>query len=102
VHGSCARLNGEYAEIDDELDQIKIQNSVREVASEGIAQDAQLIGRPSLLQMLQEMTAQLVAGDALDLESLIDVITLDSRHVTGPSIALDRLRHDTVSSGPSG
>jgi hypothetical protein len=55
-----------------------------------------LTGRPAMVRLYQENSARLLGGEALDLESLIDILTL-GHDVEDPATALDRLRRDVVS-----
>jgi len=106
----CLSRSGRLiAAIDDGLELVGIQNDLREVIvatkQESIAAYVQsyatgLTSRPSFAALFARLAGQLIDGQALDLEELIDVLTLkDNRgsSVNDPATALDRLIRDTVS-----
>lgn len=102
------------SDLDDELDDIRMQSNLRNSLIEGVparrgvqpsmAEYAQtnlpaLSTRPRLQDLFVEMAQQLVDGYALDTEGLVDVLTLKNDvgpAVKDPVIALEKLVRDTV------
>lgn len=104
-------------DLDDELDDIKIQNTLRDslmadapaparrgalpsMADYATSHSACTQDRPTLRRMFVHFAQQLVNGSALDTEALVDVLTLKDTPVVGsrdPVIALEKLLRDTVS-----
>ena len=102
-------------DLDDELDDIKIQKDLQESLIAGIParrgdrpsmaeyaanHTPSLDARPKLKQLFIELAQQLVDGYALDTEGLVDVLTLKGStgvSAKGPVIALEKLYRDTVS-----
>jgi hypothetical protein len=86
--------------LDDELDVIKVQNSLREslLARQPSRRESQHFAqRPAMQRLLTELEDRLRDGVGLDVESMLDVLTLGDAGYADPVIALDRLRKDTVS-----
>lgn len=95
--------------IDDGLELVGIQNDLREyiletkqksIAAYVSAYATGLTSRPAFAALFARLAGQLVDGQALDIEGLVDVLTLkDNRgpSTEDPVIALDRLIRDTVS-----
>lgn len=97
-----ARLADVLLDLDDELDLVNVQNDLREsLLSSPIESQATLLeGRLSLRQLFSEQAQQLVNGAALDIEGLVDVLTLKDNGGASSrdaATALDRLVKDTVS-----
>lgn len=104
------------ADLDDELDDIKIQNALRDtlissvparrgakpsMAEYAASQLQSLDGRRVMRHLFIDLAQRLVDGYALDTESLVDVLTLKGNFVTSsadPVIALEKLCRDTVRS----
>jgi hypothetical protein len=103
------------ADLDDELDLINVQNNLRDsllsitptTRSTQSSLEAyvsinlsNLKRRPAFHQLFVTLAQQLVNGSALDIEGLVDVLTLkDIQAMEGGDavVALDRLFKDTVS-----
>ncbi|WVQ93625.1 hypothetical protein IAU59_000701 [Kwoniella sp. CBS 9459] len=108
--GVSADRKRRLIELDDELDLINVQNGLRESllpakAPGGRSRPVQLenqitllSGRPAFAHLFVELAQQLINGAALDLESLVDVLTLKDNYERSDdaAIALERLLHDTT------
>ncbi|WVR03681.1 hypothetical protein IAU60_000676 [Kwoniella sp. DSM 27419] len=95
-------------ELDDELDQLNIQNGLREslLASGNSGRNKQpklenqitsLTDRPAFRRLFTDLAERVLGGLALDLESLIDVLTLKDNldRSEDPAVALEGLMRDT-------
>ncbi|OCF44072.1 hypothetical protein I317_02025 [Kwoniella heveanensis CBS 569] len=108
--GVSADRKRRLIELDDELDQINIQNGLRESLlpvkgpggrSRPIKLEDQitlLSERPTFARLFVELAQRLIDGGALDLEDLVDVLTLKDNHerTDDAAIALERLLRDTT------
>lgn len=68
-----------------------------------VAHARALATRPAFRGLFKDLGESLVHGTVLDLEGLVDILTLkdnDGEAIGDPVIALDRLVRDTVSSLP--
>jgi hypothetical protein len=110
--------NAYVVDLDDELDDIKIQKDLQDSLIGNISsrrwprpsmseyaetQILALESRPVLKELFSDLAQRLVDGFALDTEGLVDVLTLKGN--TGvssrdPVIALEKLYRDTVSLSP--
>lgn len=101
---------------DDQLDLIQVQETLRsalisssprrqsprDALKEYLSKHLTLLNqRQAFMALIHDLTRRLVNGEALDVEGLVDVLTLkdnvDERGRDDPSLALNRLRADTVS-----
>lgn len=91
--------------IDDELDDIDAQRrlvsdlgSMSESAAAFVESHASLDDWPALRRVLERGVERLVAGDALDTEELVDVLTLKNvgERVADGALAIERLMRDDV------
>lgn len=88
-------------DLDDELELVNLQNILREsLLSSPIKGQATLLdGRPVFKDLFVDLAQQLANGTALDVESLVDVLTLkDNVGISSrdAATALDRLMKDQV------
>lgn len=108
------RLAIKRVDLDEELDVINVQDGLRKRLAASVptrrhakpsmetyaSQYAQgLKGRPTFLRLFVETAQQLVDGSALDIEDLVDVLTMkdnDGENGLDPVIALERLVRDAV------
>lgn len=89
-------------DFDDDLDTVHVQEELREclVVAPLERQTTLLEGRPSLTQLFDDIAERVVNRTVVDVESLVDVLTLKDNFGTSgmdPAIALDRLAKDIVS-----
>lgn len=54
------------------------------------------LGYPAFEQLLEQQVGTLLDGDALDVEALVDVLTLTMSRPDDAALALERLAHDTA------
>lgn len=104
---SAATGRGLPLELDEGLELVEIQNALRTTLSTAKtieafinAHAANLDDRPTFRQLFVDLAQDLVNGHALDLEGLVDILTLkDNRaeSVNDGIIALNRLVRDSVS-----
>lgn len=92
-------------DLDDELDLVNVQNMLREslISSPVTGQATLLDRRPAFKQLFESLAHQLIDGIALDVEGLMDVLTLKGNvgESSGDAAtALDRLVKDSVSTAP--
>jgi hypothetical protein len=104
------------SDLDDELDDIKVQNTLRDsllaaapiarrgarpsMAEYATTHSISTETRPDLRRLFVDFAQRLVDGWALDTEGLVDVLTLkdnESGSSRDPIIALEKLVRDTVS-----
>lgn len=102
-------------DLDDELDDIKVQNTLREslianapvprrgarpsMTEYAITHSTATETRPELRRLFVDFAQRLADGWALDTEALVDVLTLkdnESGSSKDPIIALEKLFRDTV------
>lgn len=106
-----ARARGQTAlieELDDALDLINTESALREhIAASGGGKApsakkfvaALKIKYPAFEEMLEHQVAALLAGDALDVEGLVDVLTLSLARDDDAAVALERLAHAPLPEG---
>jgi hypothetical protein len=77
-HARFWDLNLTLSDLDDEIDTVNVQNDLREsLMSSSINGGAtNLDSRPTFRQLFVDLAQQLVGGIALDIEGLVDVLTL--------------------------
>ena len=116
--GPSHKVDADMADLDDELDDIKIQKDLQDSLTASIpvrrgtqpsmteyarTQTPTLDARPKLRELFIELAQLLVDGYALDTEGLVDVLTMKGNVGTSskdPVIALEKLYRDTVSAYP--
>ena len=109
ARGDSAERKDRLIDFDDNLEVIGIQNDLVAVlaseapTAEAYAKDNATViqGRPAFLDLFNRLAGNLLAGKALSLEDLVDVLTLKDnrgRSIYDPVVALTRLFRDTVGS----
>ncbi|TXT07474.1 hypothetical protein VHUM_03194 [Vanrija humicola] len=84
--------------LDDELDIINVENALQDAIVDA-APTTVLVERPAYTRLLTQLISRLLAGDALDVEGLVDVLTLKDNiggRERDAAIALERLVADTA------
>ena len=93
-----------WVDLDAELDFVKVQSDLKDTMQiSSVAEQAHLEGRPRLKQLFADLAQQLAQGKALNVEGLIDLLTLKKSNEEAradAAIALDRLVKDVVSHFP--